>query len=195
MRNQMDSDLISELDKCVQVLYAGGVLLCPTDTVWGLSTDVFNQAGLDRINLLKGRPGDKSFILLFADLNRVLQFYEGSLALDTLFDRYRDRPTSFVLQQMAGLPAGVCASDGSIAVRIPEHPFLRALLNAYPQPLVSTSANISSCPAPAVFSDVAQQILDGVDHAAAYGRLEQSVHPPSRLIALDENGDIRLLRD
>ncbi len=186
--------MTKELPIAIDIIKKGGVLLYPTDTVYGLGCDARNEKAIERIAKLKNRPNQKSFILLVnsaEDLKDILVDYK-----DDWFSKIpNDKPTTIIYPKTKNLPKAVLAEDGSVAVRIINHPFCNALLKEIKTPLVSTSANISGEPSPSTFSDIRASILQGVDYVVNLPAAQDRVAEPSRIIKIAEDGEFITLRD
>lgn len=178
-----------------QTIQDGGIILCPTDTVWGLSADALNESAVERINQLKHRPLGKSFILLFQDASAVQRYYTGNLDLSSYFNKYSDRPTSFILHDLEGLPTPLYGPDFTIAIRIPKDEFLNQLLKKLNKPIVSTSANVNGFPTPGSYFEIASSIKTGVDYLVKYRQEETTSFSASRILAISQKGDVEIIRE
>ena len=151
------------IQEAVGVLKAGGVILYPTDTVWGLGCDATNPEAVAKVFAIKKRSEAKSLVVLACDLDMVaLHIREiPSIAIDLV--EVNDAPMTIVYPGAQGLAPEVVAEDGSVGIRIPHHEFCEALIRRLRRPLVSTSANISGEPSSASFREIAPEILEAVD--------------------------------
>jgi L-threonylcarbamoyladenylate synthase len=187
-------DFENDIKSCVAAVQAGGTILYPTDTVWGLGCDAMNEAAVDKIFAIKQRPREKSLIVLLADARDVIQYvaapHPDIIAIIEAFDR----PTTVIYPNALGFPDNVVSADGSIAIRVTTDPFCKALIKRLRTPLISTSANISGQPTPAIFPMIAPEIVAGVDHAVHYRRDDSSIKPPSRLVRMGDDGELEVLR-
>jgi L-threonylcarbamoyladenylate synthase len=182
-----------DIDKCLEALRAGGLILYPTDTVWGIGCDATNPQAVQKIYDLKKRPDEKAMIVLVADERVVLQY---TAAPDlAVFDHLQtvSKPTTVIYNGAIGLAENLVAADGSIAIRICKDPFCKALIKRLRKPIVSTSANISGQPVAKNFSEVTGEIKSGVDHIVRYRQDDNTVASPSSVIKW-ENGKIIILR-
>jgi L-threonylcarbamoyladenylate synthase len=186
-------DFSADVDQCLEVLRQGGVILYPTDTVWGLGCDATNAAAVDRIFAIKQRPAAKSMIVLVADEREVLQ-YVASADLQ-VFDYLQSasKPTTVIYEGAIGLAENVMSDDGSIGIRIVDEPFCRHLIRRFRKPLVSTSANISGQPAPRIFAEIPEAVRQSVDYVVQYRRADDRVAEPSSVIRW-KNGAVEVLR-
>lgn len=187
-------DFESDIKECINVMSAGGTILYPTDTVWGIGCDALNEAAVEKVFELKQRPKEKSLIILLADARDILQYVAAPppdiIAMVEAFDR----PTTVIYNNALGFPSNVVNADGSIAIRVTTDPFCKALIKRFRKPIVSTSANISGAPTAPVFSSVAGEIVNGVDYAVDYRRNDNAIAPPSRIIKMDDDGNVTIIR-
>jgi len=158
----------TDIENCLRVLQSGGTILYPTDTIWGIGCDATNAAAVEKIIELKNRPANKSFVVLVAD-ERELMKYVASLDLEIF--NYLDKttkPTTVIYEHAIGLADNVLAADGSVAIRICKDEFCKHLIKRFRKPIVSTSANTSGMPAPAIFTAIATVIKNGVDYVVQH---------------------------
>lgn len=177
-----DQNFESDIEQCLTVLNSGGIILYPTDTIWGLGCDATNSSAVEKIIALKQRPDYKSFVILVTEERDVLQ-YTASPDL-AVFDylQQANKPTTVIYEHALGLADNVLAADGSIAMRICNDAFCRNLMKRLRKPLVSTSANISGDASPANFSEVSNTIINGVDYVVQHRQDETAASTPSSII-------------
>ncbi len=187
-------DIESDIKSCVQVLQQGGVILYPTDTVWGVGCDALNEAAVEKIFALKQRPKEKSMIILLAEPRDVLQYVAAPPPDIIAMIESFDRPTTVIYEHALGFPPNVVNADGSIAIRVTNDPFCKALIKRFRGPIVSTSANISGMPSPSVYSTVGVEIISGADYVVHHRRGDDTVVPPSRLVKMNDEGEMEILR-
>jgi len=183
----------TDIEKCLEVLNNGGVILYPTDTVWGLGCDATNPAAVEKIYSIKKRPDEKALIVLVADESDILKYVAApDLAL---FDHLQNvkKPTTVIYQGALGFADNLVAKDGSIAIRICGDKFCKHLIKRFRKPIVSTSANISGELTPSNFQEIDKKIADAADYVVLYRQDDQSKAQPSSLIKW-ENGKISVLR-
>lgn len=172
----------------------GGTILYPTDTVWGLGCDALNEEAVDKIFALKQRPREKNFIVLLADARDVIQFvaapHPDIIAILESFER----PTTVVYDNALGFPDNVVSHDGSVAIRVTTDPFCKALIKRLRKPIISTSANISGQPTPALFTMVDTAIVSGADYVVKFRQDDIEIRKPSRLVRIDDEGRLEILR-
>ena len=158
----------NDVEKCLQVLQNGGIILYPTDTVWGIGCDATNENAVNKIIQLKQRPQHKSFVVLVTEEKDILR-YTASPDL-SVFDYLQTvkKPTTVIYEHALGLAENVCNDDGSVAIRICNDEFCRHLIKRFRKPIVSTSANLSGKPAAGNFSSIDEAIKQGVDYVVQY---------------------------
>ncbi|MEI6574851.1 MAG: L-threonylcarbamoyladenylate synthase [Bacteroidota bacterium] len=183
-----------EIDKTLAVLKSGGVIVYPTDTVWGLGCDATNAVAVDKIYAIKGRQQNKSLIVLLDDVDKLQEYVieVPAVAWDLL--EQVDVPLTIVYPGGKNLAPNVLAADGSVAIRIVKEEFCRNLIRRLNNPLISTSANISGDPPPLTFRKISHAILEQVDYAVDWNRNTMNSASPSSIIKLGLDGQIELLR-
>ncbi len=182
------------MQEAIDVLKKGGIILYPTDTVWGLGCDASNEEAVERINQLKGRDSSKSYIVVIDDDRKLNRFIKEvpDVAWD-LFE-FATKPTTIILSEGYNLATNVLAKDGSVGIRIIKHGTCHQLLKKFGKPLVSTSANLSGEPTALSLSDINSKILDGVDYVVNLPPNEKLTGTPSTIIKLGVHGDYQLIR-
>ncbi len=173
---------------------SGGTILYPTDTVWGIGCDALNEAAVDKVFAVKQRPREKSMIVLLADARDILQYVAAPPPdIIDMVENF-EKPTTVIYEGAIGLADNVINEDGSVAIRVTTDPFCKALIKRLQKPIVSTSANISGAPTPATFSQVSEAIKTGVDYIVQHRRGDETIKPPSRLVKMDDEGNMTVLR-
>ncbi len=182
-----------EIEKCVEILKAGGIILYPTDTVWGLGCDATNEVAVQKIYDLKQRSDSKSLIILVGNdamlNNHVKDVPE--LAWDII--DISEKPTTIVYPNAKNLAKNVIANDGSIAIRMIKNEFCSQLLYKFRKPIVSTSANLSGDSTPLNLSEISQSITNNVDYTVN-SKYDTGNKKPSSLIKIGIKGEIEVLR-
>jgi L-threonylcarbamoyladenylate synthase len=187
-------DFTEDLEASLKVLKSGGLIVYPTDTIWGIGCDATNAAAVARIYQLKQRAESKSMIVLVADSRDVLKHTAG---VDlSLFDylKQQTKPTTVIYSGAIGLAPNLLAEDGSVGIRIVDEPFCRHLIKRLRVPIVSTSANISGEPSPGWFGEIDPAILDGVDYTVKYRQEDKEKKVPSSVIRPSRGGQIEVIR-
>lgn len=185
---------MQDVEQCLQVLHAGGLILYPTDTVWGIGCDATNTEAVQKVFDLKKRPETKSMIVLLADERDLLQ-YVAHIDL-AVFDYLQSvqKPTTVVYEGAIGLAGNLVNADGTIAIRIVKETFCKHLIKRFRKPVVSTSANISGLPTPAIFADIAAEIKEQVDYVVQYRQQDTTPAAPSAVVKWKNDGTIETLR-
>jgi Sua5/YciO/YrdC/YwlC family protein len=172
----------------------GGIILYPTDTIWGIGCDATNEEAVKRIYALKQRDDSKSMLLLM-DNPAKLQTYVQDVP-DIAWDLIdlTDKPLTIIYDGAKNLASNLIASDGSIGIRITDEAFSRELCRQFRKPIVSTSANVSGELAPSRFSHIQPEIKKGVDYIVTYRQKEQGDAKPSGIVKLGKDGSIKIIR-
>jgi len=187
-----------DIRNAVEVLRKGGVILYPTDTVWGIGCDATNGEAVKRVYEIKQRDDSKALICL-VDSDARLQRYVRNVpeVAWQLIDSLKEsdsRPTTLILDGAINLAPNLIAEDGSIGMRITQEPFSKELCYRFQKALVSTSANISGEPAAQNYCDIDPRIVEAVDYVCWSRRQEHKPHQPSSIIRLKENGEVTIIR-
>ena len=172
----------------------GGIILYPTDTIWGIGCDATNEEAVKKIFALKQRDDSKSMLLLL-DNPVKLQHYVADIpeiAWDLI--ELTDKPLTIIYEGARNLAPALIASDGTVGIRITDELFSRELCKQYRKPIVSTSANISGTPSPSRFSHISREIKEGVDYVVTHRQKEQVDAKSSSIIRLSRNGSIQIIR-
>lgn len=189
------TDFENDITAGLRVLHEGGLILYPTDTIWGIGCDATNESAVKEVFALKQREESKSLVVLLADVRDLLKYVAHPHPdIADILNGF-DRPTTVIYDGALGLAPSVVSSDGSVAIRIVHDTFCRHLVKRFRKPLVSTSANISGQPAPANFAAVDPLIKNGVNYVVQYRQQETTAAQPSRIIKILPNGDIQVLRE
>ena len=186
-----------DIRQAVETLRQGGVILYPTDTVWGIGCDATNADAVSRVYQIKQRDDSKALICL-VDSDARLQRYVRDVPevawqlIDSIAEG--DRPTTLILDGAVNLAPNLIADDGSIGIRITNEPFSRELCYRFQKAIVSTSANISGEPAAQNYRDIGPKIIEAVDYVCWSRRQEHQPHQPSSIIKLGHDGQVAIIR-
>lgn len=183
-----------ELKRCLEVLRSGGVILYPTDTIWGLGCDATNSHAVKKIFEIKKRADSKSMLVLVGNeamLERTLEEVP-EVAWDLI--GVADKPLTVIYDSPRGVARELLAEDGSLGIRLTRDWFCSYLCNRLRNPLVSTSANISGKPAPSIFPEIDQELFQAVDYVADWRREDLIHHAPSGIIKLTNSGAVTIIR-
>ena len=185
--------MIEEIEKTLTILKRGGIILYPTDTVWGIGCDATNPDAIDAIFKLKQRAESKSMICLVSDFKMLNQYVEEipEVAYDIL--KYAVKPTTIIYDNPIRVADNLVADDNSLAIRVVKDDFCKKLIQKLKKPLVSTSANISGEKTPLQFKEINPVILEGVDYVVNLQHNKKSSQPSS-IIKLKNNGAVTVIR-
>lgn len=183
-----------DIKKALEVLRSGGVILYPTDTIWGLGCDAENPEAVKRIYHIKKREDRKSMLVLIDVPMRLEMYVEEvpEIAWDLI--EQADQPLTVIYQKAKNLAKNLVAEDGSIGIRLVKEPFCNQLISRFRKPIVSTSANISGEKSPAHFNEISQEIIDAVDYVVNYRQDDVSASKPSSIIKLSDGGLFKIIR-
>ncbi len=183
----------AELTKSLNILKKGGIILYPTDTVWGIGCDATHIQAVEALFLLKNRATSKAMICLVSDFKMLNRYIEEvpEVAYDIL--KYATQPTTIVYERPLGIATNLIAPDNTLAFRVIREGFAHQLIKKLKRPLVSTSANISGEPTPANFDEISLHILNGVDYVVPLQSPKKN-SKPSTIIKLKSNGEVTVIR-
>lgn len=189
-----ESILKREIEETLSVLQSSGIILYPTDTIWGIGGDATNAEAVRKIYELKKREEKKSMIILVTDEKMIHDYVSDPSKKILEYLANQSHPTTAIFINAINLPEGLINEDGSIAIRIVQDEFCQSLIQEFKKPLVSTSANISGEKYPQNFSEINQEIKNGVDFIVQHRQNDLKKHAPSSIIKLDESGNVIHLR-
>lgn len=186
-------DFQVDIEHCLNVLRSGGLILYPTDTVWGIGCDATNEEAVRKVYALKKRADEKALIVLVAEEREILQ-YVASADL-RVFDHLQQavKPTTVVYDGAIGLAENLIGKDGTVAIRICNDIFCRNLLKRFRKPIVSTSANISGEATARIFAEISPSVKDSVDYIVKYRQEDETIAEPSSVIKW-HNGKVIIIR-
>ncbi|WP_321333477.1 L-threonylcarbamoyladenylate synthase [uncultured Bacteroides sp.] len=186
--------MIEDIKKACQVMSDGGVILYPTDTIWGLGCDATNADAVRKVYEIKQRSDSKAMLVL-VDSSVKVDFYVSDvppIAWDLI--ELADKPMTIIYSGARNLAPNLLAEDGSVGIRVTNEDFSRQLCQRFRKAIVSTSANVSGQPSPANFSEVSEEIKSLVDYVVNFRQNDMSHPKPSSIIKLDEGGVIKIIR-
>lgn len=195
MQQVKESDLRREVDEAVRVLREGGIILYPTDTVWGLGCDATNAEAVDRIYRLKRSENKKSMLVLCASADMVVRYVNRAPGIAFEVMEMATSPLTLILPGATGVAANLIPDEGTLGIRVPDHEFCRRMLRALQRPVVSTSANISGEATPAGLQEVSREIIDDVDFVVNPRFEGKPTRKASSIIAFGEGGEVRIIRE
>jgi len=186
--------LRDEVAKAYKVIQEGGIILYPTDTIWGIGCDATNTEAVQKIYRLKQRDEAKSMIILLDTDNKLPSYISDvpELAYDLI--EFAENPLTLVMPGAKNISPALINSDGSIGVRVVNNDFCQQLIQRMRKPLVSTSANISGKPSPQYFSQIDEAIIDGVDYVVDLDQDSMEIKTPSTIMRLAPNGSFEFIR-
>lgn len=183
-----------DIKKALETLRNGGIILYPTDTIWGLGCDATNSNAVGKIFSIKEREESKSLLILVngdAMLERyVAEIPEIALELNSV----SDTPITIIYPKGKNLAEGVCSDDGSVGIRICNEEFCNELIGRFRKPIVSTSANFSGKPSPANFSEIELSLIEKADYVVKYRQDDRQACSASPVIKIDLNGTFKIIR-
>lgn len=187
-------DFENDILNCLEILNNGGLILYPTDTIWGIGCDATNEAAVAKIYQLKNRPDEKSMIILLADERDILTYV--TQPNPEIFDYIKgvNKPTTVIYEGAIGLADNLISADRTIAIRIVNDTFCKHLIKRFRKPIVSTSANISGYPSPMIFDDIDIKIKKGVDYIVQHRQDDLTPVAPSSIIKLNQDGSFIVVR-
>ena len=183
-----------DLKESLNTLRQGGILLYPTDTIWGLGCDPTNESAVNRIFQLKSRGENKSLITLADSLSMVERYVTDIPEIVYELAEVSDTPLTIIYPKGKNLAAGVCSEDGSVAIRICKDEFCSELISRFRKPIVSTSANLSGSPSPGNFSEIEEILINKVDYVVKFRQDDRSKSLASPVIKVNLNGTIKIIR-
>lgn len=183
-----------DINEALKILQSGGVILYPTDTIWGIGCDATNAEAVERVYQLKGRSKDKSLIILLENENRLSSYVQEIPEVAYQLIEYTDRPLTIIYSNAKNLAPNLVADDGSIGIRIVKHPFCEKLIQRFKKPIVSTSANISGAPSPKNFAEISDEIKSNVDYVVYHGQDDLTPKQASTIMKLSASGAFSFIR-
>lgn len=193
---QMDDNFwVAELPEAVATLEKGGVILYPTDTIWGLGCDALNEKAIEKIYKIKKRPPTSPFIVL-VDSIEMLKHYAPRVhpRVETLLSMHR-QPLTIIYPDVKGLPRILYSDKKTVAIRVVLDPFCQALVQQFGRPIVSTSANASGHPWPKGFGEISSEIIKAVNYVVRHRREEKVTGAPSVIATYNSKGNLTFLRE
>ena len=184
----------NDIKACLTVLHNGGLILYPTDTVWGIGCDACNEEAVAKIYALKKRNEQKSMIILLADEKDILKYTDQQFPSVVDYVKGAHKPVTVIYSKAINLAPNLINADGSIGIRVVKDEFCKRLINALGKAIVSTSSNISGYPAPGVFADIDVKIKSGVDYIVQHRQDEIEPSTPSTVVKLNADGSYSIIR-
>ena len=189
-----DSPLQHEADEAVRVLRAGGIILYPTDTVWGLGCDATDADAVRKIYALKHSDNKKSMLVLCASADMVVRYVNRAPGIAFEVMELATSPLTLILPGAVGVAENLVPDEGTLGVRVPDHAFCQAMLRGLGRPIVSTSANLSGEATPVRLQEVAREIVEGVDFVVDPRFEGKPTRKASSIVAFGEGGEVKVIR-
>jgi L-threonylcarbamoyladenylate synthase len=188
------SDFSADLEQALLVLSEGGIIIYPTDTVWGIGCDATNEEAVQKLIEIKGKASKNGLIILLATERDVIKYVTNlDLAVFDLLDK-QQRPTTVIYEGGTGVADSALSADGSIAIRIVKEDFCRHLIKRFRKPIISTSANFHGKPTPMLFANIEEDLKKSVDYIVQYRQEDDHISPPSSIIKVLTNGNVEIIR-
>ena len=186
----------NDLQQALKVLREGGVIIYPTDTVWGIGCDATNASAVSRVYEIKRRVDSKAMLVLLDGAGKLQGYMDKVPDTAWMLLEASDgkRPMTIIYPRAKNLASNLLADDGSVGIRITEELFSKALCEQLRRPIVSTSVNISGEPAAKTFQQISPELLEAVDYVCEYRRNDNTIHKPSSIIKIDEKERITIIR-
>lgn len=193
--SESEKDIIRrEVDNALNILHQGGIILYPTDTIWGIGCDATNAEAVARIYRLKNREDSKSMLVLLDSVDSLYKWLDNVPQTAISLIDAAENPLTIIYDSPRGVAANLKANDGSLGIRITSECFSRELCRHLGRPLVSTSANISGYPAAPLFKDISAEIVRGVDYVINYRRNDTNSRKPSGIIKVSDDETFKIIR-
>ena len=183
-----------DIRQAVETMKKGGVILYPTDTVWGIGCDATNEKAVAKVYEIKRRADSKAMICLTDSDVRLQRYVRNAPEVAWNILELATKPTTVIFDEVHNLAPNLKAEDGSVAIRITREPFSKELCYRFQKPIVSTSANISGDPTAQNYRDISEEIINAVDYVCFSRRQEKEPHTPSSIIRIRQNGEMEIIR-
>ncbi|WP_040279849.1 L-threonylcarbamoyladenylate synthase [Psychroserpens damuponensis] len=183
-----------DIDNAIQTLKQGGLILYPTDTVWGIGCDATNYEAVKKVYKLKQRTDSKALICLVNNYAMLEKHVDNVPNMAYTILDIADKPTTIIYDDPAGVAENLIANDNTLAIRVIKNTFCEKLIKYFKKPIVSTSANISGQPTPKSFKEISEEILKGVDYVVNLQN-EKNQSKPSTIIKLSNSGMVKIIRE
>jgi Sua5/YciO/YrdC/YwlC family protein len=189
------SNIAKQVDEAVKVLRAGGIMLYPTDTVWGIGCDAENAEAVKKIYDLKQRSDSKSMLVLVDRVERILSYIHTMPEIAYSLLEVTDTPLTIIYPGARNLAPNLVPPENTVGIRVVNHEFCERVIKKLNRPLVSTSANLSGKPAPSYFEEISDEIVKGVDYAVSQEFEGMPTGKPSSIIMLGLGGEVKIIRE
>lgn len=187
--------MLEDISQAVKILKSGGIILYPTDTIWGIGCDATNPEAVSKIYQLKQREDSKSMLVLIDQPGRIPSYISEMPEIAWDLIELADKPLTIIYPKAKNLAPNLIAPDGSIGIRVVNHEFCQKLIGRFGRPIVSTSANISGKQSPTSFNNIDKEIKEKVDFIVSQEFDNPVSDKPSGIIKLGVNGEIKIIRE
>lgn len=193
--NESIENITPDLESCLRTLRDGGLILYPTDTIWGIGCDATSDEAVRRVYALKQRADHKAMLTLVDSTSRIGSYVDTipDIAWDLV--ELSERPLTIIYPRARNLAPSLLGPDGSIGIRVTRERFTHALCERFRRPIVSTSANLSGHPSPKCFNEISDEVIRGVDYVVHYRRTDLTPARPSGILLLGADGTIKVIRE
>jgi L-threonylcarbamoyladenylate synthase len=192
--NAYNLDFSSDMEPCLTVLQKSGLILYPTDTIWGIGCDATEEEAVKKIFALKKRNESKTMIVLLADERDLLKFLSHpDLRIFDYLKKLKE-PTTIIYEGVIGLAENLVRADGTVAIRVTRDPFCKHLIKRFRKPIVSTSANISGAIAPRFFPEITEEIKEAADYVVQYRQRDTTPKKPSTIVRWNKDATTTTIR-
>jgi L-threonylcarbamoyladenylate synthase len=190
----MDQKIIEDIKNACKVMMQGGIILYPTDTIWGIGCDATNEEAVRKVYEIKQRSDSKALLVLTDSFTKV-DFYVDDLP-EVAYDLVdlATKPLTIIYSKARNLAANLIADDGSIGIRVTNEMFSQALCRQFRKAIVSTSANVSGQPSPTCFADISEEIKSKIDYIVKYHQDDKIPAKPSSIVKLGNKGEVTIIR-
>lgn len=183
-----------DIKKACEILMSGGLILYPTDTIWGIGCDATNEDAVKRVYELKQRTDNKALIVLLDNPVKLDYYIQDVPEISWNLIEVANKPLTIIYDGARNLASNLIAEDGSVAIRISQEKFSNELCKRFRKAIVSTSANISNAVSPGNFQEISDEIKNGVDYIVKYRQEETALHQSSSIIKLGKSGEVKIIR-
>ena len=186
--------MYQDIEKCVEVLEAGGTILYPTDTIWGIGCDATQSSATQKVFHMKQREDAKAMLVLVNSPDMLSRYVEEIPDMASIIIEINEDPLTIIYPAGRNLADNLMSQDGSIGIRITSDPFCAELIERFRKPIVSTSANLAGHPAPVIFSEISEEVKSNVDYTVGWRQKDHTKRKPSGILKVKLNGEIEVIR-
>jgi L-threonylcarbamoyladenylate synthase len=187
--------MTDSIKKATEIIKQGGIILYPTDTLWGIGCDATNDAAVRKLYRLKKKEEGTPSLILVSSVSMIYQYVQTAPTIAIQLVEISDKPLTVIFPTACGLSPAIIAPDGSIGIRVVNHSYCTGLIRSLKRPLVSTSANISGTPAPRTFSEISRTIIDSVDFVVDAQYAGKMTGKPSSIIKIGQSNEVEIIRN